>query len=34
MRNVLKAGGDGKVASVEVVAGASVAADQVIARLE
>lgn len=34
MRNVLKAGGDGKVAAVEVVAGASVAADQVIARLE
>jgi len=34
MRNCLKANGGGTIASVEVVAGASVAADQVIARLE
>jgi propionyl-CoA carboxylase alpha chain len=34
MRNVLRAGAGGTIASVEVVAGASVAADQVIAKLE
>jgi propionyl-CoA carboxylase alpha chain len=34
MRNVLRAAGGGTIESVEVVAGARVAADQVIARLE
>ncbi|KAG7670044.1 hypothetical protein Ndes2526B_g06419 [Nannochloris sp. 'desiccata'] len=34
MRNVLRAGGAGTIVSVDVVAGASVAADQVIARLD
>ena len=34
MRNVLRAAGDGTIQSVEATAGASVAADQVIARLE